>query len=215
MGRFPAADLGAADRRGRVLAGWPARARGRAARAPARRTRRSRAERRTRSGTSSTTRDGRRRSPGSSRGSRSSRTGTRSASPRSRRRGGTRAWRVTGRRRNWRRGSWEGTASGQVAAHRAGRQGHRQAGPAGQGRHVGLHAEVPPGPVQPRPAVQAAQGRLAAVLGAGQRRLPGDDAAPEGRRVHARHGQAPKRVLRQHGPVRPPDQPGHRRHRLL
>ena len=37
--------------------------------------------------------------------------------------------------------------------------------PAGQGRHVGLHAEVPPGPDQPRPEVQAAQGPLSPVLG--------------------------------------------------
>ena len=39
-------------------------------------------------------------------------------------------------------------------------------------------------------------------------------AAREGRRVHARRGQAPQRVLRQPRPVRLPDQPGHRRHRV-
>ena len=61
---------------------------------------------------------------------------------------------------------------------------------------------------------QAAQGRHPAVVGAGQRGLPGAAAAHRRAGLPPRRGQAPQGRLRGPGPVRVPDQPGHRRHRV-
>ena len=60
-----------------------------------------------------------------------------------------------------------GDTSGQVAAHRAGQQGIDKLARPVKGAMRDSIAGVPSGPVQPRPWVQAARGRLAAVLGTG------------------------------------------------
>ena len=129
----------------------------------------------TRSDMSWATRRGRLSWPGRSRGSRSSRPDRRpaTASRPTPRPAGTPGCRATGRPTSWPGGSWEETDERPAAAARQGRQGDPQAAPGGQGRDLRLPAQVPRGPVQPRPAVQAARGELPAVLGAGDGRTTG------------------------------------------
>ncbi|UOE21860.1 DEAD/DEAH box helicase [Thermobifida halotolerans] len=58
------------------------------------------------------------------------------------------------------------------------------------------------------------RGLSPAELGAGHRRLPGAAGARRKPRLHPRGGTAPPGRLRPPRPVLPPDQPGHRRHRV-